>query len=66
MIIRQNLNTKYAQEVRNALRLNGGFCPSCHEHNDDTKCICKEFREQISRGEIGACRCGLYAIIEVD
>lgn len=35
---------------------NGGYCPCAVVKNEDTKCICKEFREQ----ESGLCHCGRY------
>jgi hypothetical protein len=41
---------------------NGGYCPRTSEKNDDTKCMCKEFREQ----ESGPCRCGRYEKILED
>ena len=34
----------------------GGYCPCRLERNEDTRCMCKEFREQ----EKGGCHCGLY------
>ena len=40
------------QEVKN----NQGYCPCKLLKNEDTKCMCKEFREQ----EKGVCHCGLY------
>ena len=43
-------------KVRAALKENGGYCPCRVEHNEDTKCMCKEFRQQ----ESGMCHCGLY------
>ena len=42
--------------VENALKNNDGYCPCKLQKNEDTKCICKEFREQ----ESGVCHCGLY------
>ena len=38
------------------LKMNGGFCPCIpvEQHNDDTKCNCKEFRE--GKG----CHCQLF------
>ena len=39
---------------------NGGYCPCAIEKNEDTKCICKEFREQ----ESGLCHCGRYMKVE--
>lgn len=35
---------------------NGGYCPCAVQKTEDTKCICKEFREQTE----GTCRCGRY------
>lgn len=35
---------------------NGGYCPCAVQKTEDTKCICKEFREQRE----GMCRCGRY------
>lgn len=37
-----------------------GHCPCAIEHNRDTLCMCKEFRDQIARDEEGPCNCGLY------
>ena len=56
MVIRQNPDKKYADEVRKKLIENDGYCPRRLDKNPDTKCICKEFREQ----EYGVCHCGLY------
>ena len=41
------------------------FCPCVlpHNHTADTVCMCKEFREQVDKGEPGECHCGLYRII---
>lgn len=44
------------QEVLQALKDNDGYCPCRLEKTADTKCMCKEFREQAS----GYCHCGLY------
>ena len=66
MTIRQTPNAAYAQTIRIKLKENDGFCPCRVERNRDTKCICKDFREQMERGELGECHCGLYEIVEVD
>jgi len=52
-----NTNTKLVEAIQNRLRLNNGYCPCALIKNDDTKCMCKEFRESI---EEGPCHCGLY------
>lgn len=38
------------------------YCPCALERNEDTVCICKEFREQDFPGE---CHCGRYEKIEI-
>lgn len=55
-IIRNPDTSKYA-EATVAVFEHSGFCPSIIGRSDDTKCPCKEFREQ---DEIGYCRCGRY------
>lgn len=48
---------EYAEEMRDALKDNSGHCPCKIIKNKDTKCLCKEFREQ----DINTwCECGLY------
>lgn len=49
-------------EVRKALAANEGYCPCKLVHTPDTKCMCREFREQPS----GICHCGLYIKTEVE
>jgi hypothetical protein len=44
-------------EVRQAIKDNDGYCVWAIEKTPDTKCMCKEFREQ---EESGLCHCGLY------
>ena len=47
--------------VRRGLEENGGYCPCRTEKTDDTKCLCTEFRTQLSDpGFSGFCRCKLY------
>jgi hypothetical protein len=36
---------------------NDGYCPCAIQKIPDTKCMCKEFREQESEGP---CHCGRY------
>lgn len=47
-------------EVRAAVEANDGYCPCLIEQNEDTKCPCKEFREQSS----GRCGCGRFEKVE--
>jgi len=56
MLIRLSEDKELIQEIRKKLKENSNYCPCKIEKTDDTKCMCKEFREQ----ENGECYCGLY------
>ena len=58
MKVELNTNTALVQEIRQALKENGGFCPCEIEQTPDTKCMCKDFKENVAVGEY--CHCGLY------
>ena len=49
-------DAEYVETIRQKLKDNEGFCPCRLVKNEDTKCMCKEFREQAD----GVCHCGLY------
>ena len=66
MQVKVSNNKELVKEIREKLKENGGYCPCRLEHTQDTKCICKEFRDQIERKEVGECHCGLYTIINDD
>lgn len=61
MRIKVSDNKEVVEEVRKKLKENSGYCPCKLFKNEDTKCMCKEFREQT---ELGECHCGLYVKIE--
>lgn len=44
------------QSIKALVDDNDGFCPCAIEKTDDTKCMCREFREL----ESGICHCGRY------
>ena len=52
----RKIETSQAHEIQKALKENQGYCPCRIYRNPDTKCMCKEFREQ----EKGICHCGLF------
>lgn len=52
----RKIETSQAHEIEKALKENQGYCPCRIYRNPDTKCMCKEFREQ----EKGVCHCGLF------
>jgi ferredoxin-thioredoxin reductase catalytic subunit len=47
--------------VKEGLEQTGGYCPCRRERTPDTKCMCKEFRDQIADPDFeGFCHCQLY------
>ncbi len=52
------------EEIRKALEDNDGYCPCRLVKNVDTKCMCREFREQMEAGLLGECHCGLYEVVD--
>lgn len=57
--ILKNPDKELVAEIRAKLKETHGHCPCVlpTAWNDDTKCPCKNFREQTTEGE---CHCGLY------
>lgn len=55
-----NEDKELVEEINKQLKENGGYCPCRVEKTEDTKCMCKEFREQQS----GECHCGKFIKIE--
>ena len=61
MRIRVNENKEIADMVKEGLEQTGGYCPCRRERIEDTKCMCKEFRDQIADPDFeGFCHCQLY------
>lgn len=61
MKIRLNENAEIVKTVKEGLRKTGGYCPCIREKSEDTKCMCKEFREKIKDPDFeGYCHCMLY------
>ena len=52
-----NEDKKLVAAIDAELKQNGGYCPCSIIQNEDTKCMCKEFREQT---ESGYCHCGKF------
>lgn len=44
------------EELVAAIKANDGYCVCAVSKTPDTKCMCKDFREQ----KEGLCHCGLY------
>lgn len=51
-----NPDLEKVKEIKDKIKEKGGYCPCKLLKNDDTKCMCREFREQ----KEGECHCGLY------
>ena len=61
-MIKVNKNKKLVAQIKQRIKDNNGYCPCRLLKNEDTKCMCNEFREQ----EEGECHCGLYVKIKED
>ena len=58
---RLNEDAEVVRTVREGLKRPGGYCPCRLQRTEDTKCICKEFREQLADPDFeGYCHCMLY------
>lgn len=61
MKILLNEDEEVVKQIKEGLEKRGGYCPCRVEKNDDTKCMCKEFRDQIKDPNFeGYCHCLLY------
>ena len=61
MKISYNPDEEIVKSVKEGLERTGGCCPCRVIRSEDTKCMCKEFREQIKDPEFeGFCHCLLY------
>ena len=52
-------------EILEQIKNNGGYCPCKILHNEETKCMCKEFKDILKSTEepkSDTCACGLYKI----
>jgi len=61
-IIKNPDNEEYEEITQDVIN-NNGFCPCMSVKNQDTKCICREFKEQ---EHSGYCKCGRYMKVEVN
>ena len=63
MQIKLNSDTLLVAAIKQKLKERNGYCPCTIIKNDDTKCMCKQFREQTTPGP---CHCGLYVKVETN
>lgn len=52
-----NSDVETVTMIREGLKQKRGYCPCLIEQSEDTKCMCKDFKEQKTSG---FCHCGLY------
>ena len=61
MSIKLNPNEKIVAMIKDGLQKKNGYCPCRLEIIPENKCICKEFREQMTDPDFeGFCHCRLY------
>lgn len=63
MRIIRNPDDEYAKEVKKMIKDNNGYCPCKLVKTKDTKCKCKDFRDQVDAGIEGSCHCGLWIAV---
>ena len=61
--IGKNPDNTFVKEMMEKIKENDGYCPCKLEKSSDTKCMCKEFRDQVTEGY---CHCGLYYKEEIE
>lgn len=59
----KNPDDEFVKEMLIKIKENDGYCPCKLEKSSDTKCMCKEFRDQVTEGY---CHCGLYYKEEIE
>lgn len=60
-----NEDKEIVKTVQEGLKRTGGYCPCRRERTPETKCMCKEFRDQIADENFeGYCHCLLYKKIK--
>lgn len=57
MRIKLNNDKELVAKITEKLKENNGYCPCRIQHTEETKCMCKDFRD---KQDVGECHCGLY------
>ena len=56
-----NPDAEVVKTIKEGLERTGGYCPCRLQRSPETKCMCKEFRDQIKDPDFeGFCHCMLY------
>lgn len=56
-IIKKNPDQEAYDEITEAVNVNGGYCPCVNLKNEDTKCMCRSFKDS---GHADFCHCGRF------
>jgi ferredoxin-thioredoxin reductase catalytic subunit len=56
----QNPDKELVELIKEKIKSNDGYCPCALTKEEDTKCMCKDFRDKINSKVLGECHCGLY------
>ncbi len=60
MKIKLNENKELVATVKEGLKRTGGYCPCLLQRREDTKCMCKDFRDKVADPDYeGYCHCML-------
>lgn len=68
MIKVERIRTKEADETFNKMLDNDGYCPCLLVKTENTKCMCKNFRDKIKDLQPDSavtCHCGVYKAINI-
>ena len=60
--IKQTEDKELLAEILKQLKENDHYCPCSLTRTPDDKCMCKHFRDQIERQELGECLCGRFIV----
>lgn len=62
----KNNDSSHVENILKSLKENDGYCPCMVNKDENTKCICKDFRNKMEDPDFyGLCHCGLYEKIKI-
>ena len=61
MKIQVNEDKEFANKIRQAIKAKDGYCPCVIGRQPESKCMCKDFREQTTPG---FCHCKRFMKVE--
>ena len=65
-VIKNTDDPELLAEIERQLKENNGYCPCRPQKTAETRCICKEFREQLADDDFeGECHCGRFIKVNI-